>query len=143
MYRIEHRSGRLLEIRISAPVSLAEAERWCAEHNAAVDAIPGNYVCLVDVVDAPVFPQEVVEAYVQVMRGEERLLRTGTLLGPSPTHGLQIQRMIKNANHPNRKAFRDPIELGRWLSEVLTVPERARLRDALAPRIEEFRGARV
>src|SRR5436309_13782111 len=114
MYRIAHRTGRLLEIRIWSPVSLEEAERWGAEHNAAIDAIRGNYVCFVDVVEASVFPQEIVEAYVQVMRGEERLLRTGTLLGPSPTQGLQIQRMIKNANHPNRKAFRDPMELGKW-----------------------------
>src|SRR5438552_11571932 len=106
MYRIDHEVGRLVEIRIWSPVSLAEAVQWGRDHNAVIDGIPGPYICLVDLVDATIFPPEVVDAYVAVMKSEQRLLRTGTLLNPSPTLGLQIQRMIKAANHPERRAFR-------------------------------------
>jgi hypothetical protein len=41
--------------------------------------------------------------------------------------GLQIQRMIREANNPNRRAFRDPDALVAWLGEVLSVQERIRL----------------
>ena len=134
MYTIERRVGRLIEIRIASPVSLDEATRWGVDHQAAVDAIRGSYVCLVDLVDATVFPPDVVDAYVATMKAEPRLLRTGTLLNQSPTLGLQIQRMIRTANHPERKVFRDPTELEAWLGAILDDAERRRLHEALSDR---------
>lgn len=127
MYALEHRVGRLFEIRIWSPVSLEEATAWGRDHNAIVDAMKGPYVCFVDLVDATVFPPDVVDAYVRVMKSEPSLIRTGTLLNPDPVLGLQIQRMIREANNPNRRAFRDPAALASWLGEVLTVQERIRL----------------
>jgi hypothetical protein len=135
MYALEHRVGRLVEIRIASPVSLVEAVQWGRDHNALIDSIRGPYVCLVDLACATVFPQKVVDAYVSTMRGEERLIRTGTLLNQSPTLGMQIQRMIKDANHPDRKAFRDPRELFAWLGEVLDDAEKERLHDVLLQRM--------
>jgi hypothetical protein len=134
MYTITHTVGRLVEIAIASPVSIEEAARWGVDHQSVIDAVRGPYVCLVDLVDATVFPPDVVQAYVSTMKGEERLLRTGTLLNPSPTLSLQIQRMIKEANHPGRRAFRDPEELAVWLGEILTDAERARLRAVLGVR---------
>ena len=46
----------------------------------------------------------------------------------------KIARMIREANHPDRKAFRDPKELLAWLGEVLTPLERARLAELLEER---------
>ena len=134
MYRVERHVGRLVEIRIWSPVSLEEAERWGHDHDAVVASVGGPYVCLVDLVDATVFPPDVVKRYVETMRSEHQLLRTATLLSPSPTLGLQIQRMIREADHPERRAFRDPNELAAWFGEVLTEPERARLAALLAER---------
>ena len=84
--------------------------------------------------DATVFPQEVVLGYVQTMKNETNLVRTGTILNKSPTFGMQIQRMIREADNPNRRAFRDPKELFDWLSEVLDPKERGRLRELLVAR---------
>ena len=133
MWSIDRRVGRLVEIRIWSPVSLAEAEPWRVAHDALISRIEGPYVCFVDLVDATVFPQDVVDAYVKTMRNEPRLLRTATLLNASPTLGMQIQRMIREANNPNRRAFRDAGELAVWLGEVLDVGERVRLREVLRP----------
>jgi hypothetical protein len=127
MYALEHRVGRLFEIRIWSPVSLEEATAWGRDHNAIVDRMQGPYICFVDLVDATVFPPDVVDAYVRVMKSEPSLIRTGTLLNPDPVLGLQIQRMIREANNPNRRAFRDPDALVAWLGEVLSVQERIRL----------------
>jgi hypothetical protein len=132
MYSLGHRVGRLVEIRIWSPVSMEEAVRWGRDHDALIDSVKGPYICLVDLVDATVFPQDVVDAYVKTMRNEPRLLRTGTLLNQSPTLSLQIARMIREANNPERRAFRDPEQLGTWLGEVLTREERARMQAVLA-----------
>jgi hypothetical protein len=134
VYKIENRVGRLVEIRIWSPVSVEEAVRWGRDHDAVVGAVQGPYVCVVDLVDATVFPPDVVQAYVSTMKSEERLLRTGTLLNPSPTFGLQIQRMIREANHPGRRVFRAPEELVAWLGEILTPAETERLRALVVDR---------
>jgi hypothetical protein len=42
--------------------------------------------------------------------------------------------MIREADNPNRRAFRDPNELFAWLSEVLDEKERARLRELVGVR---------
>ncbi len=134
MYRVEHHVGRLVEIRIWSPVSIEEAVVWGKDHDAVVASVGGPYVCLVDLVGATVFPPDVVARYVETMKSEQQLLRTATLLSPSPTLGLQIQRMIREANHPERRAFRDPGELQVWLGEVLDDAERGRLAALLAER---------
>ena len=133
MWSIDRRVGKLVEIRIWSPVTLEETVPWGEAHDALVSKIDGPYVCLVDLVDATVFPQDVVEGYVTTMKNEQRLVRTGTILNKSPTFGMQIQRMIREADNPNRRAFRDPNELFAWLSEVLDDRERARLRVLLSP----------
>jgi hypothetical protein len=138
MYSIENHVGRLIEIRIWSPVSVGEAGRWGREHESVVGSMTGSYACFVDVVDATVFPQDVVDALLESMKHEPRLLRTATLLSPSPTLGLQIQRMLREANHPERRAFRDPRDLEAWLGSVLTQPERARLRELLDRRSDVF-----
>jgi len=134
MYAIANPVGKLVEIRIWSPVSLEETRSWARDHDAVIDAITSNYVCYVDLVDATVFPQDIVDAYVSTMKDERRLLRTGTLLNHSPTMSLQIQRMIREANHLQRRAFREPDELEAWLGQVLTWAERARLHEILEPR---------
>ena len=134
MWSIERRVGRLVEIRIWSPVSVEETVPWQRAHDGVIGTLEGPYVCLVDLVEATVFPQNVVDAYVATMKDEPRLVRTATLLNQSPTFGMQIVRMIKEANHPGRRAFRDPEELAAWLGEVLDAAERSRLDDYLYQR---------
>jgi hypothetical protein len=134
VYVVERRVGRLVEFRISSPVSLEEAVDWGHDHDRVVRSVGGAYVCFVDLVDATIFPPDIVDRYVSTMKSEHALLRTATLLNPSPTFGMQIQRMIREAKSPDRRTFRDPPELAVWLGEVLTAPERARLSELLAAR---------
>ncbi len=134
MWSVDCKVGRLVEIRIWSPVTLAETDPWGAAHDAVIAAVDGPYVCFVDLVDATVFPPDVVAGYVKTMKNEERLVRTGTLLSESPTFGMQIQRMIREANNPERRAFREPRELFDWLGEKLDRAERDRLRELLRAR---------
>ncbi len=131
MWSIQRVVGKLVEIKISSPVSLEETVPWSAAHDELIASIDGPYVCFVDLAHAKVFPQEVVEGYVKTMKNEARLRRTGTLLNTSPTFGMQIQRMIREAQNPERRAFRDPRELAAWLGEALDQNEVRRLREIL------------
>jgi hypothetical protein len=134
VWSVDCKVGRLVEIRIWSPVTLAETDLWGAAHDAVIASVDGPYVCFVDLVDATVFPPDVVAGYVKTMKNEERLVRTGTLLNESATFGMQIQRMIREANNPERRAFREPRELFDWLGEKLDRHERDRLRDLLRVR---------
>jgi hypothetical protein len=134
VWSVERRIGKLVEIRIWSPVSVEETVPWGSAHDEVIASVEGPYVCFVDLTHATVFPQDVVEAYVKTMRNEPRLVRTATLLNTSPTFGMQIQRMIREANNPNRRVFRDPQELVPWLGEVLEGDERGRLRELLRAR---------
>jgi hypothetical protein len=107
MFSIEHGVGRLVEITIWSPVAAEEAAPWAALHDRVVAGVGGPYLCLVDLSRATVFPPDAVDAYLATMRNEPQLLRTATLLGKSPTLHLQIARMIREVNHPQRRAFRD------------------------------------
>ena len=45
--------------------------------------------------------------------------------------GLQVERMIRDANNPARRAFRDVGVLQTWLGEVLAAAEKTRLQEFL------------
>jgi hypothetical protein len=132
MYEVGNRAGKLVEIRIWSPVTVEEAVAWARDHDRVVAGVGGPYVCLVDLLDARVFPQAAVDAYTSVMKSEPNLLRTGTLLSYSPTSALQVRRMLREIDNPVRRAFSEVPPLLDWLDPVLTVPERARLRVVLA-----------
>jgi hypothetical protein len=132
MYQVTNQVGRLVEIAIWSPVLFEEAERWGREHDRVVDSVGQPYVCFVDLRGAKVFPPETVEAYLSTMKAEQQLLRTATLLPESALVALQINRMIREAGHPERRAFSNADELRRWLGETLDEKERARLEQLLA-----------
>jgi hypothetical protein len=131
MYSIDNAVGCLVEIRIWSPVSVEEAIEWGRDHDRVVAGVREEYVCFVDLVDAAVFPQRAVDAYTAVMRDESRLCRTGVLLGDSPVHALQIERMLRETANPVRRAFHDVAGVLEWLDPVLGPMERSRLRNLL------------
>jgi len=131
MYRVVHSVGRLVEIAIWSPVSLDEVQQWGRDHDAVVGSVGEPYVCLVDLRGATVFPLDVVQAYVSLMKAEQELVRTATMLPESPMVAMQIGRMIREAGHPQRQAFDDAEALLGWLGEVLGPMERVRVRALL------------
>ncbi|MDI3282881.1 hypothetical protein [Polyangium sp. 15x6] len=137
MYSIESHVGRLIEVRFWSPVGEGEAIGWRRDHDAMLQSVVGNYIVYVDMSDANVFPPDMVEAYVATMRNEPRLLRAALVLSASPTLSLQIQRILRDAFHPHRRAFREVREAENFLGDVVTLPERARLREVIERRAEQ------
>lgn len=140
MHTIESKVGRLIEVRFWSPILVEEPGAWRRDHERMIAAMLNTYVFFVDLGDAPVFPPDMIEAFSATMRNETRLLRMALLLGASPTLGLQMQRLVRDAQHPHRRIFREPREAETYLSEILTLSERTRLHELASEKRSDFSG---
>ncbi len=128
MYHIDHPSGRLIEVKIASPLGLEEVREFTQKYIAVASKIPVKYVGVVNLLEAYVFPPAVAEALTKLLSGAaSHVERSAMLIGESAIFGLQVERLIREANHPNRRAFRNGNELVAWLSEVLTPAEKKEL----------------
>lgn len=128
MYSIEHAVGHLVEVRLASPLTLEEVQQFALEYSKKAGEVHGKYVGVVDITHAMLLPAPVAEALIQLLsRAAERVERTAVLVGEGATFAMQVERIIRNAASPNRRAFRDAATLREWLRDVLTVEERVRL----------------
>ncbi len=129
MFSSENREGRLVELRVGTPMSAEEMLDLQKTHLEVTGGVEGAYVVAVDLRRAQVFPPQITERFIGLMSQlNPRLLRSAILINESAVLGLQAERAIETAGNPDRRTFRDPVELGQWLGEVLTERERSRLR---------------
>src|SRR4030095_12983156 len=102
------------------------------EHLAALPDLPERYVGAVDLRQADIFPVEVAQRLIGLLSEIAPLVeRTGFLIGEGAVFALQIERILRNSAHPQRRAFREPEPLKNFLGEILTPLERARLAEFL------------
>ena len=128
MYSIDHAVGRLVEVRLASPLTLEEVHQFALEYTKKASEVHGKYVGVVDITHATLFPAPVAEALIQLLsRAAEQVERTAILVGEGATFGMQVERIIRNAASPNRRAFREVATLRDWLRDVLSVEERVRL----------------
>ena len=135
MWSIEQVVGRLFEIRVASPFVPADLEPFGRRLGMMLARLrPGQRVaCCTDVSGAFIFGPEVSEWLIKVMQRDNPVLeRSAFSIGPSAMFALQVERMLKQANSPLRRAFREPAPLLSWLGEILTPPERERLTVFLA-----------
>lgn len=128
MFSVRIGAGRLIEIRISSPLELADVKPLQDLIRKTILSLQGKAVSCADVRQGSVLTQDVVEGVIELMRGDNpNVERVGILLSTSAVSSMQMERIVRNANNPNRRAFRDPKECVAWLSEVLNPEERAAL----------------
>ena len=133
MHTVENMTGRLIEVRVATPLTLQEVGQFRDELAAAIRRIPTSYVGVVDLLRADVFPTEVAQAMIELLSGTAALVeRTAFYIGNGAVFAMQIERVLRNSNNPQRKSFRDPAELQAWLDEVLNPYEQKRLTTFLA-----------
>ncbi|HKO58039.1 MAG TPA: hypothetical protein VJ276_19385 [Thermoanaerobaculia bacterium] len=129
MYKVENHVGRLVEVKLASPLGVEDVQQFVQAMMAVMQKIPGGrYVGVVDMLEAHVFPAAIADKLSQLLSGAStHVERSALLIGDSAVFGLQVERVIRDANNPNRRVFRNPRELVSWLSEVLAPAERARL----------------
>ncbi|HWE30927.1 MAG TPA: hypothetical protein VHB97_23125 [Polyangia bacterium] len=134
MTEVDSPAGRLVTFRVVPPVEDANAAQAAVELRSAIVAIAGAVVVCSDLSTARTFSPETTERFVALMRSDNaKLERSAVLLGTqSATFGLQVERMVREANHPGRRTFRERAELFTWLTPVLTEAEQTALGQFLA-----------
>src|SRR5687768_14073406 len=108
MHSVENHVGRLIEVRLATPFSDEELEVCIVRIRATVVANPQKIVFAVDVAGVDVLPPETADKFLAMMRADNpKVERAGYLLPPRRAIvGLQLERMIRDAKGPGRRAFR-------------------------------------
>jgi hypothetical protein len=128
MYTIENRVGRLIELRVEAPVTYEELLQFNDTLGKACKPIRGQIVMCTDLVGATVFTQPVTKLWTSIIKQDSAIVeRNAVLVGEGAVFSMQVERIIREAGHQNRKAFLSPTDLATWLAELLSVRERTRL----------------
>lgn len=128
MHKARNVVGRLVEVRFASPLTLDEVRQFVGEHHALIKKLARKYVGVVDLLQADVFPVPVAETLIQLLSGvAPQVERTALLIRDSAVFALQVERVLRSSNNPNRRVFREPEALQQWLGEVLDVQEQARL----------------
>jgi hypothetical protein len=134
MYSVENHVGRLIEVRLATPFSEEELDACIVRIRSTVVANPQKIVFAVDVVGVDVLPPETADKFLAMMRADNpKVERAAYFLPPRRAIvGLQLERMIRDAKGPLRKAFRDVEGMRAWLSEALNAHEQMQLDRFLA-----------
>ncbi len=135
MTEVRNPAGRLITFRVLPPVDDANSARAALELRSAVTTVVGPVVVCADVSAARTFSQQTTERFIALMRSDNPKLERSALLlaAESATFTLQVERMVREANHPERRTFRDRTELRAWLAPLLKADELAALDAFLTP----------
>jgi hypothetical protein len=139
MLTVERKVGRLVEVEMRARVTFEELEAADRNMVEAGREIGRPCVIVADCRHTRFLLEEHAAYLAQIFRRHnDHIERSAILVSATSAIGvLQMERVIREAKNPARRAFRDPNEAASWLDEVLTPVERARVRVALAQRAQD------
>ena len=125
--------GRLVEARLEDLPSAGDVARFIETMQAAFAKAGAGCVICADWRTANVVSPEVGERLVELLRrGSRHFARSGVLLpAHSPTFVLQVERLLREAGNPQRRAFNAPRPMLEWLGELLDANELQRAADFL------------
>jgi hypothetical protein len=142
MFSIDVKVGRLLEIRLIAPVTLEDIELGMARLGQLFRMRRDKLVGVGDFSRATVFPPDVAAKLLEALKADNpRIERSGILVSNSAIFGLQLERLIAHAENIHRRAFHDPFELKAFLGGLLTTEEHGRLAQFLSEQLDVDRPA--
>jgi hypothetical protein len=130
MVFVEHRVGRIVALRVETPVTMEELEPALLRFGGYAAKVPGKFVAVADCRRATVLSPEVADRFTALMRNDNpRIERAVVLVGGSAGFSLQLERMVRTAGNPKRRAFRAVEELCAWMGEALLPEELRSLRE--------------
>lgn len=134
MHYVARKVGRLLECRIVSPITEDEAKSFAMEVRALLLGFAERQALgCVDLRGAHVFSPEVSDLFTAVMRNDNpRIERSAFVVHPGALFGIQIERMLREAQNPARRTFREVAGARAYLGEEMTDPERRRTAEFLA-----------
>jgi hypothetical protein len=128
--------GRLMEIRVGAGYhSVRDVDCMLSLIQAQFGKLGPGARCVI-VADwrnvTMMSPETAARAREMLTRGNPRAIRSSILTLPERSLGnLQVVRLVRESDSEQRRHFTNAVEQYRWLAEVLTEPEQARLAEFL------------
>jgi hypothetical protein len=128
--------GRLLEVRVAAGYhSVRDVDRMIGLLQAHFGKLGLGERCVIAADWRNVgmmSPETAVRAREMLVRAHPRVIRSAVLTLPERSlANLQVGRLVREADNEHRRHFTNAVEQHRWLSEVLTEAEQARLSEFL------------
>lgn len=129
MFTTEIKVGRLYEHRIVSLDSEEDIQAVGAKAAQVMKTATQKVVVCADYRQLRFLRRELTEQFVdRISKLNDRIDRSAVLITrDQAVFNLQMARMIREMNYPQRRLFHDPDELKAWLGEVLEAPERVRL----------------
>jgi hypothetical protein len=132
-FAVECKVGRLVEARLLAPRTREQIADFSEALRKTFRAVGAPCVICADWRQTTLLAPEVADALVGLLRmGNAHFVRSAVLLpNGNALFTLQVERVIREANNPARRAFRRPPAMREWLSETLDGAETRRLHEFL------------
>jgi hypothetical protein len=126
--------GRLLETRIRGLMAVEDVTKLRDGLYAIIAKQPLLLISAIDLrASATQGRNQIASGLLQLFKDtNDRIERTGILVGPDPLMPIQVESILVQAKHPGRRAFHDPEALIAYLSELSSPEETARLREFLS-----------
>lgn len=136
MFSVDVKVGRVLEVRLVAPVTVVDIDVIRERLGLFFKTFPGKLVACGDFSRADVFPQEVAGRVLETFKHDNpKIERSGILVSASAIFSLQLERLVAQANNPARRCFRDAFEVKAFLANILTPQENGRVATFLSEKV--------
>jgi len=137
MFSVDVKVGRLLEVRLVAPVTVVDIDITRKRLALFFRTFPSKLVACGDFSAADVFLPDVADRVLGTFKQDNpKIERSGILVSASAIFSLQLERLVSQANNPARRCFHDPYELKAFVGKLLTREEHGRLAAFLSERAE-------
>jgi hypothetical protein len=128
VFTVEHKVGKLIEVRRWGLVSAEEIDRYFVRFKEIAGGVPGTIVVCSDFRGVTVLPDDAMERMRVLFRTDKpRVIRSGLLVAPRSALAREVETQLRLVNSPSRRAFDAPEGLKVWLGQVLTHEEADRM----------------
>jgi hypothetical protein len=132
MFTVERRVGCVVEARVHALRNGADGDAYFQAITRVVLEVqaPARAVICADHRPVVIYPPEVADKLVQLFTSvNTRVQRAALLVTPTnATVNMQLARIVRESDNPNRQVFRELERFTAFLGEVLDAAELARVR---------------
>jgi len=130
MVTVENRTGRLIEVRQTARVTIEELQSSFPRFQQILSDKPSErFTMITDWRGMRILDAQTSQFLLGIMRAEnDRIERHALIMSPSAVLGLQVRRLFSEAGGQTRMVFDSAAQAAEWLGPHLTVPEKQALR---------------
>lgn len=128
MFSVESQVGRLIEVRVWQPAQRGEHESVMGAMRKSAALHAPAVVCF-DVREAGVLDSASAKQLMERIHEDGPVVERTAILLPADNAivTMQVERVLRHREDPNRRTFHSPVALADWLDQVLTPRERVRL----------------